>query len=259
MPGPDLLIRYAGQASSGETDPAAMREWMDKVTLSDGRTVWFWRNEPPRVEVLAVGYETIEQDLHEKDIDPSAVCCSPPAPSPARLSLSHLRSPLPPSHASSVIVRSCRYGRVPTPRPPPETLKFRSSIPTRTQIQQVAWPGRTEEASDALRALGLERGDGLVVDFVNPIVRRASGLQKNDVLVELGDQFAGPSGPISKNWSGAKERRTRSNSRSSQRKKTSVSATLAKPPNERRSDLEGSGRSSGPVDHPKRWKCCASI
>src|SRR5215472_15445746 len=58
--------------------------------------------------------------------------------------------------------------------------------------KEVAWLGvATEEASDALSSqLGLEPGDGLVVSFIEPDSPAAkAGLQKNDVLVEMGDQL----------------------------------------------------------------------
>ncbi len=58
--------------------------------------------------------------------------------------------------------------------------------------KEVAWLGvSTEEAPDALSAqLGLQAGDGLVVLFVQADSPAAkAGLEKNDVLVQLGDQL----------------------------------------------------------------------
>jgi len=63
---------------------------------------------------------------------------------------------------------------------------------SQTAAKDVAWLGvSTEETSNALSAqLGLQPGDGLVVAFVQPDSPAAkAGLQKNDVLVEMGDQL----------------------------------------------------------------------
>jgi membrane-associated protease RseP (regulator of RpoE activity) len=61
-----------------------------------------------------------------------------------------------------------------------------------TETKEVAWLGvSTEEAPDAVSSqLGLSPGDGLVVLFVQSDSPAAkAGLQKNDLLVELGDQL----------------------------------------------------------------------
>src|SRR5215469_9238171 len=58
--------------------------------------------------------------------------------------------------------------------------------------KEVAWLGvSTEEAPDVLSAqLGLSPGDGLVILFVQPESPASkAGLQKNDLLVEFGDQL----------------------------------------------------------------------
>jgi len=60
------------------------------------------------------------------------------------------------------------------------------------ETKEVAWLGvSTEEAPDAVSSqLGLSPGDGLVVLFVQSDSPAAkAGLQKNDLLVELGDQL----------------------------------------------------------------------
>lgn len=72
-----------------------------------------------------------------------------------------------------------------------KTLKIQVVEPDSAR-KEVAWLGvSTDEAPDALSAqLGLQPGDGLVVLYVqadSPAAR--AGLQKNDVLVELGDQL----------------------------------------------------------------------
>src|ERR1051326_7943804 len=60
------------------------------------------------------------------------------------------------------------------------------------ETKEVAWLGvSAEEAPDAVSSqLGLSPGDGLVVVFVQPDSPAAkAGLQKNDLIVELGDQL----------------------------------------------------------------------
>src|ERR1041385_1665370 len=60
------------------------------------------------------------------------------------------------------------------------------------QAKDVAWLGiASEEASEPLSAqLGLKPGDGLVVTYVQPDSPAAkAGVQKNDLLVEMGDQL----------------------------------------------------------------------
>jgi len=72
-----------------------------------------------------------------------------------------------------------------------KTLKIQVVEPDSAR-KEVAWLGvSTDEAPDALSAqLGLQPGDGLVVLFVQADSPAAkAGLQKNDVLVELGDQL----------------------------------------------------------------------
>jgi hypothetical protein len=60
------------------------------------------------------------------------------------------------------------------------------------QARDVAWLGiSSEEAPDALSSqLGLKPGDGLVVTYVQPESPAAkAGIERNDVLVEMGDQL----------------------------------------------------------------------
>jgi len=74
----------------------------------------------------------------------------------------------------------------------PRTLKIQVEAEHDKTPKEVAWLGvSTEETSDALAAqLGLQPGDGLLVAFVQPDSPAArAGLQKNDVLVEMGDQL----------------------------------------------------------------------
>ncbi len=73
-------------------------------------------------------------------------------------------------------------------------IKIESIEPDRekTTAREVTWLGvATEETSDALASqLGLESGQGLLVNYVEPESPAAkAGLQKHDVLVELGDQM----------------------------------------------------------------------
>lgn len=64
--------------------------------------------------------------------------------------------------------------------------------PEKETSKEVAWLGvSTEEVSDALASqLGLQSGEGLVVVYVAPDSPAAkAGIEKHDVLVELGDQL----------------------------------------------------------------------
>jgi len=75
-----------------------------------------------------------------------------------------------------------------------EFIKIESIEPSRGKdpAKQVAWLGvSTEEVTDALASqLGLKSGEGLVVTFVAPDSPAAkAGIEKHDVLVELGEQL----------------------------------------------------------------------
>jgi hypothetical protein len=97
--------------------------------------------------------------------------------------------------------------------------------------KEVAWLGiATEEASETLSAqLGLKPGDGLVIVHVEPDSPAAkAGLQKNDVIVELGDQLLVHPGQLRKLVRRQKEGDTIKLSMYRAAKKQSVSATLAK-------------------------------
>jgi hypothetical protein len=74
----------------------------------------------------------------------------------------------------------------------PRSIKIQVIENDPDSAKEVAWLGiSTEEATDVLSAqLGLQPGDGLIVSFVQPDSPAAkAGLQKNDVLVEMGDQL----------------------------------------------------------------------
>jgi len=110
--------------------------------------------------------------------------------------------------------------------------------------KDVAWLGvSTEEASNALSAqLGMQPGDGLVVAFVQPDSPAAkAGLQKNDVLVEMGDQLLLHPGQFRKLVRRQKEGDKVQLTLFRAGKKLSLSATLAKT-TERAGNLEDATR-----------------
>jgi hypothetical protein len=97
--------------------------------------------------------------------------------------------------------------------------------------KEVAWLGiSTEEASEAVAAqLGLKPGDGLVVVYVEADSPAAkAGLQKYDVLVQLGDQLLVTPGQLRKLVRRQKEGDVVNLTFYRAGKKQSVSATLAK-------------------------------
>ena len=113
----------------------------------------------------------------------------------------------------------------------PKSIKIQVIENDPDRSKEVAWLGvSTEEATDVLSAqLGLEPGDGLVVAFVQPDSPAArAGLQKNDVLVEMGDQLLLHPGQFRKLVRRQKEGDKIKLTLFRSGKKLSLSATLAK-------------------------------
>src|SRR6185436_15181751 len=98
-------------------------------------------------------------------------------------------------------------------------------------LREVTWLGvSTEEAPEALASqLGLRSGQGLVVVYVAPDSPAAkAGIQKHDVLVELGDQLLVDPAQLRKLVQMQKEDDTIKLTLHRGGKKQTVSATLAK-------------------------------
>jgi len=117
------------------------------------------------------------------------------------------------------------------PSSSPRSIKIQVVENDPDSSKEVAWLGvSTEETSDALSAqLGLQPGDGLIVAFVQPESPAAkAGLQKNDVLFEMGDQLLLHPGQFRKLVRRQKEGDKIKLTIFRSGKKLSVSATLAK-------------------------------
>jgi len=103
--------------------------------------------------------------------------------------------------------------------------------PEKQTSKEVAWLGvSTEEVSDALASqLGLQSGEGLVVVYVAPDSPAAkAGIEKHDVLVEMGDQLLVHPAQMRKLVQARKERDTVSMRLFRHGQKRTISATLGK-------------------------------
>jgi membrane-associated protease RseP (regulator of RpoE activity) len=148
---------------------------------------------------------------------------------------------------------SGEVSRAPTPRTPTQ-MKIQIVGPE-TEAKEVAWLGvSTEEVPDAVSSqLGLPPGDGLVVIFVQPDSPAAkAGLQKNDLLVELGDQLLVHPGQFRKLIRRQKEGDKIKLTLYRNAKKQTVAAILTK--TTERASLGNSGREFwAQVDQPRQY------